>query len=58
MKETMEFYRFLLDQFRLNRTIEYPEHVKPTGEYFSPTNQQGGILRISPMVKNRVEDIP
>jgi len=47
-EETMEFYRFLLDQFRLNRAIEYPEHVKPTDEYFSPTNQQGGILRISP----------
>ena len=47
-EETMEFYRFLLDQFRLNRAIEYPENVKPIDEYFSPVNQQGGILRISP----------
>lgn len=47
-EETMEFYRFLLDQFRLNRAIEYPEYVKPTDEYFSPINQQGGILRVSP----------
>lgn len=46
--ETLEFYRFLIDQFRLNRAIEYPELVKPTDEYFSPTNQQGGILRKSP----------
>ncbi|MDD2493615.1 MAG: DEAD/DEAH box helicase [Tissierellia bacterium] len=47
-EETMEFYRFLLDQFRLNRAIEYPENIKPIDEYFSPINQQGGILRISP----------
>ena len=47
-EETIEFYRFLLDQFRLNRAVEYPEYVKPTDEYFSPVNQQGGILRVSP----------
>ena len=47
-EETMEFLRYLLDQFRLNRAIEYPEYVSPTDDSFSPINQQGGMLRISP----------
>jgi len=47
-EEVREFFCYLIDQFRFNRAIEYPEHVKPTDEYFSPINQQGGIIRTKP----------
>ena len=48
-QELLEFYRYLIDQFRINRAILYPEYVRPTDEYFNPIAQQGGITRTSPM---------
>ncbi|KAF1084349.1 ATP-dependent RNA helicase RhlE [Sporotomaculum syntrophicum] len=43
------FYEYILDQFRVNRAIEYPEYVSPQDPVFAPQNQQGGFWRQKPI---------
>ncbi|MGI6149599.1 MAG: DEAD/DEAH box helicase, partial [Limnochordia bacterium] len=47
-EEAEILFIFLLDQFRLNRAVEYPEAVSPIDEFFAPQNQQGGFWRQKP----------
>lgn len=42
-EEVRTLYSFFLDQFRINRAVEYPEAVDPCDPYFEPRNQQGGF---------------
>lgn len=41
--EAKVLYSFLLDQFRRNRAVVFPEMVSPNDEVFAPQNQQGGF---------------
>ena len=47
-EEVRVLYEFYLDQFRIARAVEFPEAVKPTDEYFTPINQQGGFCIAKP----------
>ncbi|NLJ75494.1 MAG: DEAD/DEAH box helicase [Firmicutes bacterium] len=42
-EEAQVLFTFFLDQFRVNRAVEYPEAVGPQDEFFAPKNQQGGF---------------
>ena len=47
-EEAQVLFAFFLDQFRVNRAIEYPEEVGPRDEFFAPKNQQGGFWKRRP----------
>lgn len=47
-EELHTLFVYILDQFRLNRAIEYPEFAPPNDPYFAPQNQQGGFWRHKP----------
>lgn len=47
-EEIRIMYNFFLDQFRINRAVEYPEAVNPCDPFFEPQNQQGGFWRCKP----------
>jgi len=47
-EELRILFEYVLDQFRSNRAIEYPEYSSPYDPYFAPQNQQGGFWRIKP----------
>ncbi|NMB01683.1 MAG: DEAD/DEAH box helicase [Firmicutes bacterium] len=46
--EARTLYSFLLDQYRQNRAVEYPEAVGPHDSFFAPQNQQGGFWSKKP----------
>lgn len=52
--EAQVLYSFLLDQFRDNRAVEYPEEVGPDDPFFAPTDQQGGFWRQKPEGLTRI----
>ena len=47
-EELQPLFVYILDQFRHNRAIEYPEYASPSDPYFAPQNQQGGFWPIKP----------
>ena len=47
-EELRTLFGYVLDQFRHNRAIEYPEYASPNDPYFAPQNQQGGFWRQKP----------
>ncbi len=46
--EARILYTFLLEQFRRNRAVEFPEMVSPNDPFFAPQNQQGGFWSKKP----------
>lgn len=43
--DLFNLYKYIFNQFRIHKAIEYPALVDPTDPYFSPTNTQGAFCR-------------
>lgn len=52
-EEINSIYKYIMEQFRQYRAIEYPEYVSPTDPYFFPVNRQGGFGRIIKGLTNK-----